>query len=79
MKSRANDRLRALGIYDSEKRSFSYDPQDSIKVSEWFDPLAKGAISHDLFAQSKEGSGYVAKPSQDWKSVNLSTLDLVIA
>lgn len=73
--SRANNRIRELGIYTPE-RSFPYDPQSAYKISEWFDSMAKGNISHDFFSMAKEGSSYVAKPLQDWSSINLKTLNL---
>jgi hypothetical protein len=32
----------------------------------------------DFFSHSKDGSLYVAKPTQDFSGVNLKTLDLVL-
>jgi hypothetical protein len=37
-----------------------------------------GATSTDFFAQSKDGSNYIAKPTQDFSSVNLRNLNLVL-
>jgi hypothetical protein len=47
-------------------------------VKQWFDPIAQGATSTDFFAQTKSGDSYVAKPAQDFNSVNLKTLDLTL-
>jgi ribonucleotide reductase beta subunit family protein with ferritin-like domain len=47
-------------------------------VSSWFEPMVKGQISHDAFARAKAGDSYVSKPSQDFNSVDLSSLDLMV-
>lgn len=54
------------------------DYEAANRVKEWFHPIMAGATSTDFFAQSKDGSGYVSKPTQDFLGVNLKTLDLVI-
>lgn len=72
---RANDRLSALGI----DREFRFDSQAANRIKSWFHPLMSGARSTDFFAQSKDGSNYISKPTQDFQSVNLSLLDLVLA
>jgi ribonucleoside-diphosphate reductase beta chain len=69
---RANDRLEKLGL--TPKYIYKHEMADNIK--KWFNPLAAGATSTDFFAQSKDGSNYIAKPSQDFMGVNLKTLDL---
>lgn len=68
---RANNRLASLGI-----PSFRY-PFNHIaanRVKEWFHPLISGNTGTDFFSQSKDGSSYIAKPSQDFMSINLKTL-----
>lgn len=47
-------------------------------ISSWFDPMVRGQTNSDFFAQAKDGSAYIAKPSQDWMSVDLSSLDLTL-
>jgi ribonucleoside-diphosphate reductase beta chain len=71
---RANDRLRALGV----DRSFLFDAEGANRIKDWFHPLMAGATSTDFFAQSKDGSNYIAKPTQDFSSVNLRNLNLVL-
>lgn len=71
---RANDRLRALGI----DRSFLFDSEGANRIKDWFHPLMAGSTSTDFFAQSKDGSNYIAKPTQDFNSVNLRNLNLVL-
>jgi ribonucleoside-diphosphate reductase beta chain len=73
---RANNRLAALGISGFR---FPYDFQAANNIRVWFHPLIKGNTSTDFFSQSKDGSSYIAKPSQDFMAVNLKTLtfDLV--
>ena len=72
---RANDRLRALGV----DRSFLFDSEGANRIKDWFHPLMAGSTSTDFFAQSKDGSNYIAKPTQDFNSVNLRNLNLVLA
>ena len=69
---RANDRLEKLGLLP--KYLFKHERANRIK--DWFHPIMAGATSTDFFAQSKDGSNYIAKPSQDFMGVNLKTLDL---
>ena len=69
---RANNRLQKLGI----TKQYKYDSAAADRVKKWFEPIATGATSTDFFAQSKDGSSYVAKPTQDFMGVNLRTLDL---
>lgn len=76
---RANNRLRELGIYTPNEINFKYDPKESYKVTEWFDLISQGITSHDFFAYSKEGSSYVAKPSQDWDSIKYQELELAFS
>ena len=71
---RANDRLRALGV----DRSFLFDAEGANRIKDWFHPLMAGSTSTDFFAQSKDGSNYIAKPTQDFNSVNLRNLNLVL-
>ena len=71
---RANDRLKSLGI----DREFLYDKVGANRIKSWFHPLMAGATSTDFFAQSKDGANYISKPTQDFQSVNLLNLDLVL-
>lgn len=75
LRHRANDRLRALGI----DYAFDYDRTRADSIRKWFEPVLKGQVSNDFFALQKEGSMYVAKPSQTFKRVNWKTLDLSLA
>lgn len=73
--NRANERLITLGL----KQIFHLSTEELSKaksISAWFDPMIKGASSSDFFAQSKSGDNYIAKPTQDYSSVDLSILDL---
>jgi ribonucleoside-diphosphate reductase beta chain len=75
IKFRANDRLRNLGL----EPCIAMTSQETIlarRVIDWFEPMAKGQISHDFFARAKAGDNYVSKPTQDFESVNLSALSL---
>ena len=69
---RANNRLASLGIPGFR---YPYDSVAANNIREWFHPLIKGNTSTDFFAQSKDGSSYIAKPSQDFMSVKLKTLN----
>ena len=75
IKLRANNRLKNLGLDVSIPMSID-EVQLAKKISTWFDPMVKGQINHDFFARSKAGDNYVAKPSQDFASVDLASLDL---
>lgn len=73
--NRANERLLTLGL----RQIFRLTAEELLKakaISTWFDPTIKGASSSDFFAQSKSGDNYVAKPTQDYMSVDLTSLDL---
>lgn len=73
--NRANERLLTLGL----RQIFHLSAKELLKaksISTWFDPTIKGASSSDFFAQSKSGDSYVAKPTQDYMSVDLTLLDL---
>ena len=73
--NRANERLLTLGL--QQIFHLSTDELSKAKsISAWFDPMIRGASSSDFFAQSKSGDNYVAKPTQDYMSVDLTTLDL---
>jgi ribonucleoside-diphosphate reductase beta chain len=72
---RANERIDKMGI---SVPKFHLDKDAAYRVKRWFDPIATGSTSTDFFAQSKSGDSYVAKPEQDFSSVNLKTLDLVL-
>ena len=77
IKLRANDRLANLDLditipmTDNEKILAQ-------KISDWFDPIVKGQINHDFFARSKAGDSYISKPSQDFASVDLASVDFDI-
>lgn len=70
--SRANERLTRLGLFPI----FSVNQEAAARIKEWFDPLAGGLINHDFFASVKEGSGYVARPSQKFNIQLLRQLNL---
>lgn len=73
--NRANERLITLGL----EQVFSLSTEEFSRaklLAAWFDPMIKGASSSDFFAQSKSGDNYVAKPAQDYMSVDLTNLDL---
>jgi ribonucleoside-diphosphate reductase beta chain len=69
---RANDRLATLGLHDFR---FPYDPVAASRISSWFYPLVQGNTSTDFFSQAKDGASYIAKPSQDFRSVDFLSLD----
>jgi ribonucleoside-diphosphate reductase beta chain len=69
---RANDRLANLEINSFR---WPYDSTSASRISDWFYPLIKGNTSTDFFSQSKDGALYVAKPSQDFRSVDFRSLD----
>jgi ribonucleoside-diphosphate reductase beta chain len=71
---RANNRLEKLGLLPK----YIYKHERANNIKKWFEPLAAGATSTDFFAQSKDGSNYTSKPTQDFLGVNLKTLDLVL-
>ncbi len=75
IKFRANDRLENLGL---DVRIPMSDEESSLAVSlaSWFEPMVKGQVNHDFFARAKAGDNYVAKPTQDFMSVDLSALNL---
>jgi ribonucleoside-diphosphate reductase beta chain len=73
--NRANERLVTLGLKQIFKLTTEQLSQAK-SLSAWFEPMIKGASSVDAFAQSKSGDNYVAKPTQDFMSVDVSTLDL---
>ncbi len=75
IKLRANNRLKFLGL----EEHFVLTPEEAqgaLEISEWFEPMVRGAINPDFFKTSKEGSNYIAKPTQDYMSVDLSSLNL---
>ncbi len=78
IKNRANERLLLLGLDQMFKLS-TQELTQAKSVSSWFDPTVKGASSTDFFAASKDGANYVAKVSQDFMTVDLSALDLVLS
>ncbi len=71
---RANNRLEKLGLLPK----YVYKHERANNIKKWFEPLAAGATSTDFFAQSKDGSNYISKPTQDFLGVNLKTLDLIL-
>jgi ribonucleoside-diphosphate reductase beta chain len=72
----ANKSLKNLGLPQLCYPMTAEEISSSVSISSWFDPMVKGQTNTDFFAMSKDGGGYVAKPSQDWMSVDLSALDL---
>ncbi len=77
IKIRAKDRLSYLKL-DVDIPITEEEKSKAFNVSSWFDPLVRGQTNSDFFSQSKDGSAYVAKPSQDWMSVDLSALELTV-
>ena len=75
LRHRANDRLSALNI----SYGFDYDKTKADSIKKWFEPVLRGQVSNDFFALQKEGSMYVAKPSQTFERVNWKKLDLSLA
>ncbi len=69
---RANERLRFLGVTDSDV--FNYDKILCKQVKDWFEPIISGNSSTDFFSQSKDGANYTAKPDLNFDKVNLSGL-----
>lgn len=76
IKSRANDRLKNLGLPQLCYSMTAEEVSASRSISDWFVPMVKAQTNTDFFAMGKDGKGYVAKPIQDFQSVDLSTLEL---
>lgn len=76
VKSRANNRLDNLGLSQLLYSMSKEEIEASSNISSWFDPMVRGQTNSDFFAMGKDGKAYVAKPSQDFMSVDLSALDL---
>lgn len=72
---RANNRLSKMGI----SKRYVYDKVKADNIKQWFEPLAAGITSTDFFAAAKDGALYISKPVQDFASVNLKALDLIIS
>lgn len=77
IKSRANNRLKRLGL-DGEIEMTDQERMLAERISSWFDPMAAGQMSTDFFARQKAGDSYISKPLQDFSSVNLASLDLAL-
>jgi ribonucleoside-diphosphate reductase beta chain len=77
IKLRANNRLKELSL-DLRFSMSDEEIKSASKISSWFDPMVRGQANSDFFAMSKSGGSYVSKPSQDWTSVDLSSLDLTL-
>lgn len=75
LRLRANERLMNMGLFPV----FELDPEAAQRIKEWFDPLAAGNVNQDFFASTKEGSGYVARPDQQFDTSLLKELDLSYA
>lgn len=72
---RANDRLLALNLAPIFELS-EQNELEAEQVASWFEPMAFGLSSNDAFAQSKDGSNYVAKLTQKFEDFDITTLDL---
>lgn len=72
--SRANNRLAKMNL----SKRYEYDRERANNIGQWFDTIAAGITSTDFFSQAKDGALYIAKPTQDFMSINLKTLDLVL-
>lgn len=75
IKGRAVNRQKRLGLVPSISMT-EEEAKLAERISSWFDPMISGQISADFFARQKAGDSYIAKPSQDFSVVNLSTLNL---
>ncbi len=64
-----------LALMDVQGFRYPYDFEAANRVKKWFHPLIKGNTSTDFFSAPKDGSSYIAKPSQDFTSVNLKAMD----
>jgi ribonucleoside-diphosphate reductase beta chain len=73
--NRANERLLTLNLEQIFKLTTEQLAQAK-SMAAWFDPMIRGASNSDFFAQSKNGSAYVAKPTQDFMAVDMASLDL---
>ena len=79
LKARSNNRIDCLGLSDSIHFSMSSEEKRlADQLGSWFYPMVRGQTNHDFFARSKSGSNYIAKPGQDFMSVDLSSLDLTL-
>lgn len=78
IKSRANNRLKRLGLELSIDMT-AQEIELAARIASWFDPIVSGQVNADFFARSKQGDSYVSKPQQDFSAVDFSNLDLVIA
>lgn len=78
IKLRANNRLANLDLNMSIPMT-EEEKRLALNISSWFDPMVRGQANSDFFAMSKSGGTYVSKPSQDWMSVDLASLDLSLA
>jgi ribonucleoside-diphosphate reductase beta chain len=72
LRQRANNRLCLLGL----QPIYTYNKQEADKILSWFAPLSLGVVDSDFFASSKEGSGYTARPQQQFDISLLQSLDL---
>ena len=73
--NRANERLLTLGLEQIFKLTTEQLAQAK-SMAAWFDPMIRGASNSDFFAQSKNGSAYVAKPTQDFMDLDMTSLNL---
>jgi ribonucleoside-diphosphate reductase beta chain len=78
IKSRANNRLKRLGLEPAIQMT-AKETELAARIASWFDPIVSGQVNADFFARAKQGDSYVAKPQQDFSSVDLSNLDLQVA
>lgn len=74
---RANNRLSNLSL-DIRIPMTGQETDLALKLSSWFEPVIRGQVNHDAFARAKAGDSYTSKPSQDFNSVDLSSLDLTL-
>jgi ribonucleoside-diphosphate reductase beta chain len=72
---RANKQLKALNLEPIFEMSLEQVKLAS-ELAEWFEPMAFGVSSNDFFAQSKDGSNYISKVSQDFEAFDIKTLSL---
>jgi ribonucleoside-diphosphate reductase beta chain len=77
IKYRANNRLKNLNL-GTRIQTTPEEDQLALNISAWFEPMIRGQQSSDFFARQKAGDSYISKPSQDFNSVDLSSLELVL-
>jgi ribonucleoside-diphosphate reductase beta chain len=77
LKARSNDRIKCLDLNQHFQIEMTEEEKAlADKLGSWFYPMVRGQTNHDFFARSKSGSNYIAKPGQDFMSVDLQSMSL---